>query len=236
VVRTDVIHEARKPDDRQLTAVRRLYESTIDRATRIPWEWMAGGLGQRRTGRDRWWPHLLVAPPDGPPHGFAYGSFLPGYAGYACYLGVSPAVRGRGLGTALLEGLFTAFRGDAHDLVEPFPFGIWESHRPEPGDGPAAAANWRARLRLFEKVGGHWIDGVDFRVPNYMDRDGPPVRLELFVKPFDVPAEQFDAVALRAVVAGLHRRVYSERPGDELYERAQDPAREPLLRPAAEAA
>lgn len=236
MTQTDAIRELASPSDPALKAARHLYETTIDRSTRIPWEWMTSGLGERRTGRDRWWPHLLVAPADGPPAGFAYGSFLPGYAGYACYLGVSPNVRGRGIGGGLFDELFAAFRRDAERLVEPFGFAIWESHRPEPGDGPAAAANWQARVRLFAKVGGYWIDGVDFRVPNYMDRDGPPVRLELFVKPFDAPAERFDPAALRKVVAGLHRRVYSERPGDELYVLAQSPDREPRLRPAIEAA
>jgi GNAT superfamily N-acetyltransferase len=234
VTDTDAIHELTNPGDPALKAVRRLYESTIDRSTRIPWEWMTSGLGRRPTGRDRWWPHLLVAPADEPPVGFAYGSFLPGYAGYACYLGVAPAARGSGIGGALFEELFAAFRRDAERFVEPFRFAIWESHCPEAGDGPAVTANWQARLRLFAKVGGCWIDGVDFRVTNYMDRDGPPVRLELFVKPCDTPAAQFDADMLRKVVAGLHRRVYSERPGDELYERAQAGA--PRLRPAIEAA
>src|SRR6476661_9605908 len=124
MTRTGAVHEVTRPDHPQLAAVRRLYEATIDRSTRIPWEWMSGGLGRPRTGRDRWWPHLLLTPPDGPPAGFAYGSFLPGYGGYACYLGVAPAARGQGLGRALLEELFAAFRQDAADLIEPFPFAI----------------------------------------------------------------------------------------------------------------
>jgi hypothetical protein len=59
------------------------------------------------------------------------------------------------------------------------------------------------------------------------------VRLELFLTPFDTPAERFDAAALRKVIARLHGRVYREGPGDELYDRAQDSAREPRLRPVA---
>ncbi|HEY1376010.1 MAG TPA: GNAT family N-acetyltransferase, partial [Gemmataceae bacterium] len=199
----------------------------------IPWDWMAGGLGRRRTGRDRWWPHLLAA--DDPPAGFAYGSFLPGYGGYACYVGVAPAARGRGIARNLFQELFACFRSDAGRLVEPLPFTIWESHPPEATDGPEARTIWQARLRPFARVGGLWIAGVDFRVPNYMDRDAPPVKLELFLTPFDTPAERFDAAALRAVVAGLHRRVYTIEPRDELYELAQGPAREPRLRPAGEA-
>lgn len=239
VERTAVIRELTSPADPALAATRRLYEATIDRETRIPWEWMAGGgepaerVARRRTGRDRWWPHLLVA--GEPVAGFAYGSLLPGYGGYACHVGVTPAARGRGVARHLFADLFACFRRDAERLVEPLPFVIWESHRPEPADGPDARANWQARLRLFARVGGLWVAGVDFRVPNYMDRGAPPVRLELFLRPFDTPAERLDAAALRSVVAGLHRRVYTIEPGDDLYERAQESAREPRLRPATDA-
>jgi GNAT superfamily N-acetyltransferase len=234
VTPTDPIHEVYNPADPDLAAARQLYEATIDRATRIPWDWMAGGIGRPRTGRDRWWPHLLLAG-DGPATGFVYGSFLPGFGGYACYLGVTPTARGRGIGRRLLESLFDRFHRDAERLVEPMPFIIWESHPPDPREDPNAQSLWPARLRLFARVGALWIDDIDFRVPNYVDRGAPPVKLELFLKPWDTPAEQFDAAALRAVAAGLHRRVYTEGPGDELYERAQDPARQPRLRPATDA-
>jgi GNAT superfamily N-acetyltransferase len=233
-----VCRDVTDPSDPALPRVRELYESTLDRAERIPWVWLVRGVGYKPTRRDRWWPHLLVAEEGqskgvGSVQGFFYGSYLPGYGGYPCYLGVDPAARGRGIAPALYQRLFAAFRRDARRLNEPLPFAIWESHRPDPGDGAAALANWQARLRLFAKVGAYWIDGVDFRVPNYMDRAAPPVRLELFLTPFDTPAERFDAAELRRVIAGLHGRVYREGPGDELYGLAQDPSHEPRLRPVA---
>jgi GNAT superfamily N-acetyltransferase len=215
--------------------VRALYESTLDRAERVPWAWIVRRLGLQSTRHDRWWPHLLVAGGTAATvKGFYYGAYLPGYAGYACYLGVAPAARGRGLGRLLFRRLFAALRRDARRLDEPLPFVVWESHRPRPVDGPAAHANWQARLRLFAKVRAFWVDDVDFRAPNYMDPAAPPVELELFLTPFDTPAERFDAARLRTVIAGLHQRVYSQRPGDELYERAQDRVREPRLRPVAD--
>ena len=50
--------------------------------------------------------------------------------------------------------------------------------------------------------------GLRFLSPNCADPNGPPVPLELFLKPVDVPAAAFDAAALRLMVAGLHRYVY----------------------------
>jgi GNAT superfamily N-acetyltransferase len=223
------------PTDPDLPRVRELYESTLDSDERVPWAWIVRGLGHTPTRQDRWWPHLLVAggASEGV-QGYYYGSYLPGFSGYACYLGVDPAARGRGLGRLLFRRLFAAFRRDARRLDEPLPFVIWESHRPGSDDQPAAHANWQARVRLFAKVGAYWINGVDFRVPNYLDRSAAPVELELFLAPFDWPPERFDAPTLRRVIAGLHGRVYGQHPWNELYERAQDPAHEPWLRPVAE--
>jgi ribosomal protein S18 acetylase RimI-like enzyme len=227
--------EVTSPSDPALPATRALYETTLDRAERIPWTWILHGLGRRRFRHGGWWPHLIVAEdPDGQALGYFYGAFLPGFAGYAGYLGVSSTARGRGVGRQLYQRLFAAFRRDARRLGEPLPFAIWESHRPGPEDDPEVWANWQARLRLFARVGAYWIDGVEFRVPNYMDRAAPPVDLELFLTPFDTPAGQFDAAMLRQVIGELHQRVYNQGPGDELYERAQEPTRGPRLRPVAE--
>src|SRR5688500_15265433 len=97
-------------DDPILPAVRSLYESVLDEAERIPWEWLAR-TPERRRG---WQPgqrrsHLVVATLQMEaerPIGFGYGAFLPGYGGYVCYLGVDPAFRGRGAGARLFEFLF----------------------------------------------------------------------------------------------------------------------------------
>ncbi len=233
------LREVLTPADPGLPQIRRLYESTLDRAERIPWEWIVRGLGRKRSRRDRWWPHLIVAEGDDDSgaaavQGFFYGSYLPGYGGYACYLGVDPAARSRGVGRALYQRLFAAFRRDARRLDEPLRFAIWESHAPAPEDGAAAWANWQARLRLFERVRAQRIGGVEFLVPNYMDRAAPPVVLHLFLTPFDWPVERFDSATLRSVIAGLHERVYGQGPGSALFERAQDPAREPRLLPVAD--
>jgi GNAT superfamily N-acetyltransferase len=229
------VREITDPADPVLPQVRRLYERTIDRATRIPWGWIARGVGRRHTPHDRWWTHLLLAADaGGRALGFFHGAYLPGLGGYPCYLGVAPAARGHGLGRRLYERLFEAFRRDADRLVEPLPFALWESDPPTADDGDEAQINWRARLRLFERVGALWVAWVDFRVPNYMDDAAPATKLELFLRPFDTPAEQFKDAELRRVVGELYRRVYNQGPGDELYEQAFAPDRELLLRPVAE--
>jgi GNAT superfamily N-acetyltransferase len=223
------------PSDPALPEVRELFETTLDRAERIPWEWIVSGFDRRKVRRGGRWPHLVVAEDErGRVKGFFSGMYLSEFAGYACYLGVAPDARRLGIGRRLYQHLFAAFRRDARRLDEALPFVIWESHRPRPEDGPAARAIWQARLRLFGRVGAYRIDGVEFRVPNYMDRGAPPVDLELFLTPFDTPAERLGPSALRAAVAELHQRVYHQGPGDELYERAQNPARRPRLCPVAE--
>src|SRR5688572_25579963 len=84
-----VCREVMDADDPVLLPTRALYESILDEAERIPWEWLAR-TPERRRG---WQPgqrrsHLVVAvePSDpGKPIGFGYGAFLPGYGGYICY-------------------------------------------------------------------------------------------------------------------------------------------------------
>jgi GNAT superfamily N-acetyltransferase len=201
-------------DDPVLPAAQTLYETTLDEDERIPWEWLARTPERRREwkpGRRR--PHLVVATPkDEPNHaiGFGYGAFLPGYGGYVCYLGVDPAARNRGAGTLLFRFIFRLIDSAARISSLPLPLIIWESHRPTDRD------LWAARLRVFDKVGGLWIRGAELLTPNYMRDDAPPVRLQLFVRPFADPAESFDADRLRTVVNGLYDNVYRIDPTDPM--------------------
>src|SRR5947199_332206 len=86
------------------------------------------------------------------------------------------------------------------------PHTVRASRRPAPSDSPEVCANWHARLRLFEKVGGRCIAGASFAAQNYADEDGPPVPLELCLIPVDEPESAFDDQRLRDVAEGLLRR------------------------------
>jgi GNAT superfamily N-acetyltransferase len=227
-------------DDSILPAARAIYETTLDEDERIPWEWLARTPERRRQwrpGQRR--PHLVVATPKDEPNravGFGYGAFLPGYGGYVCYLGVDPALRGRGAGTLLFRFLFELIDSAASLSSMPLPFIIWESHR------PADAGLWAAHLRVFEKVGGLWVRGAEMLTPNYMRDDAPPVRLQLFIRPWAEPAKAFDSDRLRAVVEGLYDQVYRIDPDDPLRRDTLDgmvnarlvPTVEGLERPARE--
>jgi GNAT superfamily N-acetyltransferase len=221
------------PDDPVLPRARALYESVLEEEERIPWEWLARTPERRRDwrpGQRR--PHLVVAvegeAPDRP-LGFGYGVFLPGYGGYVCYLGVDPAARGRGTGTKLFEFLFQLIADAARMSSDRLPFVLWESHRPEdPG-------LWTARLRLFHRVGGFWARGIELHTPNYMREDAPPVRLQVFLRPWDEPVAAFDADRLRGAVRGLYQEVYRIPPDDPLYRATLDGAVNPRLLPAVEA-
>ena len=220
-------------DDPVLPAARAIYESTLDEDERIPWEWFArtpeaaeygGRAGADRTSSWR--------RPESEPNraiGFGYGVFLPGYGGYVCYMGVEPAARGRGAGTLLFRFLFRLIDGAARISAVPLPFVIWESHR------PADAGLWAARLRVFDKVGGLWMRGAEMFTPNYMRDEAPPVRLQLFVRPWADPAEAFDAGRLRAAVEGLYDQVYRIGPDDPLRRDTLDGMVNPRLLPAVEA-
>jgi GNAT superfamily N-acetyltransferase len=234
--------EALDPEDPVLERARHLYETTLPAEERIPWQWIEHAVAARRTWRPgHWSPHLLLAGPrqdhvkGEPAIGFAYGAHVPGFGGYACYLGVDARHRGRGTGTRLLRLLVRVFQVDAACEGVPLPFVMWESRRPESSATEEERAVWRARLRLFAKVGAFWIDGVDFLAPNFARRQGPPVPLQLFLIPVDQPAEAFDAAALRAVAAALHESVYGRSTGDPLFERTLPTGSRPVLRPAAEA-
>lgn len=176
--------------------------------------------------------HLVVATPKSEPHrpvGFGYGAFLPGYGGYVCYLGVDPLTRGQGTGTKVFQFLFQLIENAARVSALALPFIIWESHRP---DDPNL---WAARLRTFHKAGGLWMQGVDMQTPNYMRANAPPVRLKLFLRPWDKPATTFDGERLRAAVCGLYEQVYHIPPDDTLHRKTMDAAVNPRLVPTVEA-
>src|SRR5262245_24985207 len=220
-------------EDPVLPGARAIYESTLDKDERIPWEWLARTPERRR----QWQPgqrrsHLVVATPQDDPNravGFGYGAFLPGYGGYVCYLGVDPSARCRGVGTLLFQFLFGLIEGAARESAISLPFIIWESHR------PAESNLWAARLRVFDKVGGLWIRGAELLTPNYMRDAAPPVRLQLFLRPWDDPATAFDADRLRSAADGLYDQIYRIPPDDPLRRDTLEGMVNPRLAPAVEA-
>lgn len=221
LIQTRDCREIKSPQDARLPDIRTLYETTLDRAERIPWAWIVGGLGRRFVGKR----YRLFAAEDGGVQGYCFGAHLAGYGGYVSYVGVAPSARGRGVGKRLYHAAFRAFRRDARRRDESLPFVVWESRRPAADDPPEVYANWRARLRLFEKVGGLWLSGAAWSVPNYMDEQRPPVQLELFLRPVD--RHDYDTASLRSALDGLAARIYRMPPGDA-------PAGELRLRPIRE--
>ena len=238
-----VVWEAFDANDAMTKAAADLYERTLAPDERIPWIWIEKAVESRtKTKPGGWTKHLLLAAPEGRADdpsalaGYVYGALVPGYGGYLCYIGVADWARRMGVGTRLFDQFFRQMSVDAGGTGETLPFVIWESHRPKP-DAPTADWDlWAARTKLFDRVGGQWVEGVDFMAPNFAsdDEDGvaPPVPLQLFVKPISEPAGAFDSDRLRQVVAGLHREVYHNEPGDTLYDLTLPPDAQPRLRPA----
>lgn len=231
--------EAENANDPMTREAGQLYERTLAADERIPWAWIEKSL----TMRDELKPaarrrHLLLAAPEGRESdpqslaGYAYGAFIPGYGAYLCYMGVAEWARRHGVGSRLFEQFYRTAAVDAGAIGEPLPFAIWESHRPESTDSDAAWKMWNARLRLFDRVGGLWVEGIDFQSPNWAGEAEPPVPLQLFVKPLDVPASALDAERLQHIVGGLQEHIYRTRPGDALYEATLPPGCSPRLRPA----
>lgn len=235
--------EALEGNDELLAATERLYMQTQHPDERIPWAWIARSI----RGRSRWRPdgawgrHLLVAAPEetvaAPDRlaGFAYGTHIGGYGGYVSYLGVADEYRLRGVGTRLFTQMFKLLAADAGAIDEPLPFVVWESHRPEAAAPEADWMLWDARVRLFDRAGGLWIDGLDLLTPNYGDDRESTVPLQLFVKPIDTPVSAFDAERLRGVARGLLERVYRMTPDESLYRATFANANSPRLRPALDA-
>jgi GNAT superfamily N-acetyltransferase len=230
--------EALDPAEQALEEARRLYEQTQAPAERIPWEWIAGAVAGRTAWRPgRWSPHLLLASARRGRGlaGFAYGIHLPGYGGYAAYLGVEPRQRRRGVGTRLLNVLTRVLQVDAACEGAPLPFVVWESRRPEGGAPAEERELWRARLRLFARAGAWWVSGLTLLALDFLRRGGPAVPLQLFLIPVDTPAGRFGPDELRRVAAGLLQGVYRRRPGDPLFEGTLPPDCRPTLRPTGDA-
>lgn len=206
---TTSFREIVDPLDPTLRGIRGLYERSISPSERIPWAWLAGSVAampwhlrrshliaaQRATGRDR----LL---------GFVTGSYLPHYGGYLSYVAVDPRARGRGVGAMLYRALIRRLRKSADLLDRELPCLVWDSRPPSPSDGVAARENWESRLRLFKKVGGYWIEGIQFTSPNYLRPQAGDVPLEFFLKPVDESAAAFTEGRLRRIVRGLLKRIY----------------------------
>lgn len=132
----------------------------------------------------------------------------------------------------MFEEFFRRMVADAHAVGESLPFVVWESHRPEASATCAAQDLWTARVRLFDRVGGLWVEGVNFLSPNFEEDDAPPVPLQLFVKPMDLPGAAFTPTRLRELVGGLQEHVYRAEPGDPLHAGTLPPGCQPRLVPA----
>jgi hypothetical protein len=221
-------HELLSDTDELLAAVRILYETALDAAERVPWEWLERGVKTRRD----WKPgttnkHLMVATtPTGELAGFAFGLYLPGYGGYISYVAVEAGLRGQGVANKLFRFAYHVMHVDALACNETLPFVIWESH--DPGTGHDKL--WQARLRLFEHVGGFHIDGVSLPSPNWLEETAPPVLLQLFLAPQDEPWNNFDSARVRQAVDGLLRRVYRAEPGEPEYDKTLTAGCHPRLK------
>ena len=228
-----IFREVIDPSDPILPSARNLYETVLDEAERIPWEWLERTPERRR----QWRPgqrrsHLVVATPrvvEGQAIGFGYGAFIPNYGGYVCYLGVDPSMRSRGTGTKLFQFVFDLIADAARTSSMPLPFVIWESHPSQYRD------LWAARLRMFAKVGGLWARGLEMLTPNYMRPDSPPVALQIFVRPWDDSLDSFHSERIRQAVRGLYENIYHIPPDDPLYETTMKTAVNPELVPAVNA-
>jgi GNAT superfamily N-acetyltransferase len=234
----EILHAA----DPLLPAVRELYESALPSDERVPWEWLERGVKTRGEWRPGGWgKHLIVASPQrettDPERlaGFAFAAHVPGYGGYLSYIAVADQFRGRGVGARLFEQAFNLLAVDAAAVDETLPFVIWESRRPDAAAAVSSREMWNARLRLFHKAGGFWVDGVTLPSPNWTDPAAPAVPLQLFLAPVDEPREAFDSPRVREAVAGLLTNVYRAGPGDAEYDCSLPPGCLPRLKPAADA-
>jgi hypothetical protein len=224
-----VVWEAFDVSDPMVKAAAKLYESTLAEDERIPWVWIEKSVENRtRTKPGGWTKHLLLAAPEGRTDdpsslaGYVYGALIPGYGGYLCYIGVANWARRMGIGTRLYDQFFRQMSVDAGETGEPLPFVMWT-----------------ARTKLFERVGGLWVEGVDFYAPNMAQDDDAstqPVPMQLFLKPMTEASTSFNTNRLKEVIGGLHLEVYRNEPGDTLYDLTLPASCHPRLRPAKMAA
>ena len=230
--------EATDATDAMTVAAGKLYEQTLAPEERIPWEWIERSLMTRldlKPGTRR--RHLLLAAPEGREGdpdslaGYAYGAYMPGFGGYLCYMGVAEWARRHGVGSRLFEQFFRVMALDAGITGEPLPFVLWESHRPRPEDPDTDWKMWNARVKLFDRVGGQWIEGIEFQSPSWLTPT-QTVPLQLFLKPMEVPAASYDPERLKAIVGALHEEVYRHKPGNAFYDATLVPGCSPRLKPA----
>jgi GNAT superfamily N-acetyltransferase len=233
--------EALDPGDKTLRQARRLYKASLPAEERIPWRWIKHKVADRCSSclDERNW-HLFLAGPRRrsgsarPVVGLTYGAHVAGFGGYVSYIAVSEEYRGRRVGFRLLELLIQVLKVDAACAGTALPFVVWESRQPEADALPEEQALWQSRLRLFGRVGAYQVNGLTFLAPNFSSRDEPPVPLQLFVVPVDLPVAAFDARRLREVAAGLHREVYGLTDNHPLVRHTLPLNCRPSLQPLAE--
>jgi GNAT superfamily N-acetyltransferase len=229
------IREILDSSDVVLPAVRRLYESSLSVREQIPWEWISRAAdGSRAWLPDKKRRHLTVVQSKGKeekPLGFTFGTYIPRFGGYICYVAVDPMARGLGVATALYQNFYALMKEDAQMNGTTLPFVIWESHPPQ-SDDPEEWENWKARLRLFEKTGGYWIKGVKFLAPDYMNETNHPLELKLFIAPQEKPLTWFTPHRLQKIVRGLYRHVYHLDSRDSLVKQTLESMEQLELVPA----
>jgi GNAT superfamily N-acetyltransferase len=199
-------------NDIRLTSVRKLYETTLDESERIPWDWIERGLNRRAKGKSRSKiPHLIVRESqtdETEVDGFVLGLTIPQWAGYLSYLGVNDQVRGKGIGRDLMESMIERMEFEASRQGFETPYVIWESQPPSQDDPSIDWEIWRARMRLFERIGGYWVKGLCFQSPNYIDPLADPTELELFIRPMDWSKTEIESIGLKRIAFQLYRNVY----------------------------
>ncbi|MFL5330589.1 MAG: GNAT family N-acetyltransferase [Gemmataceae bacterium] len=203
--------EVLRATDPVLNRVRDIYETSFHSSERIPWDWLTWSLTAA-------WPHgrkthMLTArrtTASGRTQtlGFIVASFLPRLGGYISYVAVDPRARGRGVGAFLYKSAIRRLRRTAHESGLRMPCLIWDSRPPSPSDPVEVRENWESRLHLFKKIGGQWIEGVQFTSPNFLNPRAGDVPLEFFLKPVEASAERFSDARIRRVIHGLLSRVY----------------------------
>ncbi len=232
---TVVCREASDLTAAHLRAAEALYTSTQHPDERIPWGWIARSVKAKATERpDQPGRHLILAVPhdsadDSAVLGFVFGSYLAGFGGYVCYLGVDPSARRSGVATQLFAAIFSAFDADAAESGERVPLVVWESKRPAADSDPAAHSLWQARLRSFARAGAYRVEGLTLLTPNYNEPGREPVPLQLFVKPRHEAVEAMTPARLCKLAADLLQRVYRLPPDDELAVATLAGAPSPLL-------
>jgi GNAT superfamily N-acetyltransferase len=222
-IKEPALLELRDPEADLAVQAFHLYETSFPIEERTPTDLLIASI--RQVARGERFPgcisHFRIAVEDNKVIGISiYSYYQKPRIAFLGYLAIQPDLRGRGLGSWLLERTVEQLSTDAHALGGKSARGMcWEVERPEDSTSPEEQARRERRIDFYKRNGAHVLSQIKFTAPPLAE-GLPPVPYYLMFMP--VPGELIvvDKVLEKAVIEAILVYGYGLDRGVKYYQEA----------------